>query len=106
MVLKFISNYRVFSTKSYDHESFGPPEFRTIFRVAPKSIWGPCNVQNMRVIRKNTLQALVTSWKNGSGSYSQHRGKQHGIKRVRMVVQLHQLERLVTADSDLCSSFV
>ena len=38
--LKFIFNYRVFSTKLYAHEMFGSRKLRTIFRVAPKSIWG------------------------------------------------------------------
>ena len=41
VVLKFIFNYRVFSTKIYAHEMFESREFRTIFRVAPKCICGP-----------------------------------------------------------------
>jgi len=36
--------------------------------------------------RKDTLQALVTSRKNGMVSYSRHTGKEKGIKHVTMVV--------------------
>jgi len=39
--LKFIFNYRVFSTKLCSHEMFGSREFRTSLSVAPKSMCGP-----------------------------------------------------------------
>jgi len=38
--LKMVFIYKVFSTKLYAHEMFGSREFRTVFRVAPKSICG------------------------------------------------------------------
>ena len=82
LVLKFISNYRVFSTKLYAHKMLGSWEFRTNFGALQKVFGGPCNIQTMRATGKNTLQALVTSWKNGMGSYSRHRGKEQGIKPV------------------------
>ena len=76
LVLKFIFNYRVFFTKLYAHEMFGSRE-ELFFRVAPKNIWSPCKMQSKRAT--NTLQALVTSWKNGIRSYSPHRGKEQCI---------------------------
>jgi len=35
----------------------------------------------MRATEKNTLQALVTSYKSGMASYLRHRGKEEGIKQ-------------------------
>jgi len=50
----FLQNYML--TKCLGHENL-----ELTFRAAPKSIWGPCNIQTMRATGKNTLQALVTS---------------------------------------------
>jgi len=41
VVLKLMFNYKVFSKKLHAKEMFGLREFRTISRVAPKSICGP-----------------------------------------------------------------
>ena len=58
LALKFIFNYRVFSTKLHAHQMFGSREFITIFRVAPKSICGPCNIQTMRATGKKHQERL------------------------------------------------
>jgi len=61
-----------------------------------RKVFGPLQQQTTCGTGKNTSQALVTSWKNGMGSYSRHRVKEQAIKHIRMVVQLHQLERLTS----------
>ena len=48
-------NYIVFSTKLYAHQMFGSREFRTIFRVAPKSIWGPLQYTDYACNRKKQI---------------------------------------------------
>jgi len=41
VVFKMILVYQAFSKKFYTHEMFGPREFRSIPRAAPKSFCGP-----------------------------------------------------------------
>jgi len=91
---KFIFNYRVFFTKLCAHQIFGWREFRTIFRVAPKSVWEPLQYADCLCNRKKHITGACDKKKNGMGSYSWHKRKEQGIKHVRMVVQLYQLERL------------
>jgi len=50
LVLKCLFNYRVFSTKLYADEKLGSRVFRTIFRIAPKSICGAWSSEHMEVI--------------------------------------------------------
>jgi len=90
LTLKFTFGYRVFSTKLYVHQIFGSREFRTIFRVAPKSIWGPLQYTDYACNRKKHITGAC----DGMGPSSWHRGKEQGVKHVRLVVLLHQLERL------------
>jgi len=47
-ILKFIFNYKVFSTKLRSHELCGSREFITIFRVTPKRFSDPCFIWTKR----------------------------------------------------------